>query len=677
MDLFQRSVHWIENEIYIQNVVFCIGISIIFVYYTWASSKSFSPRNCSVCVEDDAVVVGKDVMRIRVNLLNSSRRPVDAERQLTGSETCTLKLYKDEAPNKFVKEISLNITAVYENHFYIEWVPTTAFIYGEVFYGNDQFGVGYLKMKATPGPLAKIQTNTKNDAQNQFIWYKGQNRNVSFKGLDQFGNTVTEINTDHWYLEAQDENEVRVKTINPSLTSPLSFSFSFSKEGTYHVRLKSRDEQNNVFLPATIIVNVIPAPIDPGKCHVRCTNTEELLFAPCSVTVMIEVTLNDVMSKPLKKCSQSDMKLLTISFVKNNCNVNQLYKYDYSNKVCSTLKVDVERDCTGVRLQCYYKGKKIGRDIIIDVAHVVPYRHDQCLIKFRNDVYRIYKFSRSKLLGEDGANVDNINRVLGTPRISSTNQLAFANFQSQNREGNWSVVDIDVSLFRRDDVRDVIFHLLSMLTMGLHYRSEAAKFNEHRERWKTEAQNEHQNSNFESSSKCKDIKENFSKLMDKAHLQASQAIFNFFNYGRDSKEIDLHGQLVADEGKLRDYRKQLLESGKSKVIASQIIDEKRWHMECDEAIRYLTAHNVTHKRVDRDWLEIIVGAGHHSQDNRQKIRPKVEKFLRDKSVEFKECNKGSLLITYREYRGREPCPGSFYCKKCGKSWTSNHCWNHY
>ncbi len=104
---------------------------------------------------------------------------------------------------------------------------------------------------------------------------------------------------------------------------------------------------------------------------------------------------------------------------------------------------------------------------------------------------------------------------------------------------------------------------------------------------------------------------------------------------------------------------------------------RRCRLESDEAVRKLK------KKLDKcslkeaiqnntPWLEIIVGAGHHSKiKNKQNIRPKVEKLLKERNLKFAPVNKGSLVVTFKHYSGPEPCFGEYYCEKCDHSWKSS------
>ena len=85
------------------------------------------------------------------------------------------------------------------------------------------------------------------------------------------------------------------------------------------------------------------------------------------------------------------------------------------------------------------------------------------------------------------------------------------------------------------------------------------------------------------------------------------------------------------------------------------------------------------KEEGEPWLEIIVGSGHHSKVRqnskvRQRIRPKVEEYLRERRLEFFPVNKGALVITFEEYAGSEPCFGEYYCNKCDKRWRNGRSW---
>ena len=84
------------------------------------------------------------------------------------------------------------------------------------------------------------------------------------------------------------------------------------------------------------------------------------------------------------------------------------------------------------------------------------------------------------------------------------------------------------------------------------------------------------------------------------------------------------------------------------------------------------------KKDGEPWLEIIVGSGHHSKiKERQRIRPKVEEFLKNRKgmyAEFVPVNKGALVVTFEQYAGSEPCYGEYYCEKCDNKWRNGRSW---
>ena len=103
---------------------------------------------------------------------------------------------------------------------------------------------------------------------------------------------------------------------------------------------------------------------------------------------------------------------------------------------------------------------------------------------------------------------------------------------------------------------------------------------------------------------------------------------------------------------------------------------RRCRLESDEAIRKLKEKLDKFNLQDAiknntPWLEIIVGAGRHSRKNEQNIRPKVEKLLKERNLQFTAVNKGSLVVTFQTYSGPEPCFGEYYCEKCDRCWKSS------
>ena len=129
-----------------------------------------------------------------------------------------------------------------------------------------------------------------------------------------------------------------------------------------------------------------------------------------------------------------------------------------------------------------------------------------------------------------------------------------------------------------------------------------------------------------------------------------------------------------NEKKLKTLEKNLLRRVERGKEVDDII--KKFRSESDEAIRKLenTLESYDMGKAltnNTPWLEIIVGAGHHSKKKEQNIRPKVEKLLKERDLKFAPVNKGSLVVTFLKYTGPEPCFGQYYCEKCDCRWKSN------
>ncbi|KAK3713731.1 hypothetical protein QZH41_000573 [Actinostola sp. cb2023] len=390
--------------------------------------------------------------------------------------------------------------------------------------------------------------------------------------------------------------------------------------------MESLDILGKVQLPDSFAVKVVSAPLDPTNCRV---SLDKPIFATTHSKLTVQVALLDCMSKP----------------------------YCYTKLERSLIKMKVN-DNTECSVEIEYNGQLVGCPICEDVVYIHPYRKGEYLYADSSLPLACKKIPRWKLTGDDGVNVDNINRVLDTTFPELNERIDYNDIQRDDQD---SVVRFHLLKFEDGvAVLSKTFELVSLLVESIHYRDQANKFNESREEWKAKAMDAYNSTMHDETRECRACKEKYGELMDECHRKSSDAIFHFYNYGRSDSEIDLHGQLVANEDELRAYGNRLLRK-KDKTEVERIIEKERNEM--DEAIRRLGNINVGETRESRGWLEIIVGAGHHSRDQRQKVRPKVEQFLNERNIPFIESNKGALLITYREYNGREPCYATFYFAK--------------
>ena len=135
--------------------------------------------------------------------------------------------------------------------------------------------------------------------------------------------------------------------------------------------------------------------------------------------------------------------------------------------------------------------------------------------------------------------------------------------------------------------RNILLHLLR----AIYYREEASELDKAREKWKDEASKNYKKIKGGGSVDkncprfCSQIKEKYARLMRRYHEAACEEIFQFFNAERGQSEIDLHGLLVVDERKLRDYERQLCFRGHMSLDeVDKKTKEERDHG--NEAIRY-------------------------------------------------------------------------------------------
>lgn len=439
----------------------------------------------------------------------------------------------------------------------------------------------------------------------------------------------------------------------------IECTYSFPKERTYSVHV-ARKTQSEVSVPKPFFVKVSAAPLDHSKCKVRA---ETPLFARRPTKVILKLELFDCILMPYEY-SKLDKNALKMKINGNLCSIVESHHFIINKPNETSLEVSVIEEGSVV-CSLEYEGQTLGEPFQIDLIQVVPYRENDYMsdVNDHNSKLLIYKIFDRK---PSNINMKNINRILQKDHKRGILPHDIAPMDDHQ------TVSVDLATFKESTQRCSVREVFSTLIEGLHYRDQASKFNEKREEWKLKSETEYQSRRYEYANEYSEIKERFGELMNSSNRSASDAIFGFFNRGLSVNEIDLHGQLVADEAKLNAHKRQLLEK-MNKDDATRRIGIEREEM--DEAIRHLRLRmDKVVEETSSEWLEIIVGAGHHSLGQRQKIRPKVETFLKEQGQVYRECNKGSLLITFREYNGKQPCHATFYCSKCDKTWESNSSW---
>ena len=278
------------------------------------------------------------------------------------------------------------------------------------------------------------------------------------------------------------------------------------------------------------------------------------------------------------------------------------------------------------------------------------------------------------VIGPDHTRLNNINRALGFEAITDSD---IEDLSSDRCREEKCALDIDLHRLRNEDEVCKVENLLDSLLEARHYRRLAGEVNKERVHWKEKATSAYDSKMRHEAKMCSGTKKEFGARMNESNRRACDAIFAFYNDNRSQSEIDLHELYVSDEDELKVLKRQKVRQMEERRASEEIA---RIRDDRDEAIRKLQERLNTfdHDKAINDgtpWLEIIVGAGKHSRDNRQKIRPRVENFLRNQDLPaYQLLRKGSLLITFQEYTGQKPCFGHFYCERCDHSWRSMFSW---
>lgn len=540
---------------------------------------------------------------------------------------------------------------------------------------GNEMETSVIKIIVEPGPLAELQTVNHEPPvsmlNREILSYPTELRAVTVKGIDEFGNKVV-LDPTNWYLvETQDLGVFQQKDcILDKSNTTMVFHYTFRRKGAYKVVIKSTTTtQSSIKVPCHL-VKVTSPPINTAKCEANICQEEPIIagqFRP----LQIHIALYDFTAK-MYRLKESEIDHLEVKL--NDVFCSHTFRFgNVPNEGFLTLS-DIQEGGRQT-VQVMYEEKRLGSQMTVDIIGLIPYKIEDYLEFHESDQNILcIGVAEKQLLGADYANVKNINRVF---EIEHPDCKRLSNaVVTQQCEG---VTLFDLSGFQIDAFFKV-YELLSIIVEGSHhYRNQAHEFGNERERWKEKATEAYNDKNYREARECKLIKERYGELMSESHERASDAIFKFYNYGRPRCEIDLHGQLVGDSEKFKDFRKQLLSKGdKSTEEVDAIIERQRNQRneairKLDERLQVQTFHEKM-KWVGEDWLEIIDGAGHHSARGQQKIRPKITEYLGKKNVSYLEANEGALLITFTEYTGEQPCVGNFYCKVCNKTWISISSW---
>ena len=295
----------------------------------------------------------------------------------------------------------------------------------------------------------------------------------------------------------------------------------------------------------------------------------------------------------------------------------------------------------------------------------LPYDYDNCELLPGAHSILCKDVKKDELLGSGSAHVKNIARVFQLKVPPDIHEIPHEN-----------IVIVDLSNIHPNCHR-ACKEVVQNLLCGLYYRRKASEAAAIRMTWKNKIStfSKLPGTTQQQLKSFRNFRDHYGNLMNSYNREACDELFKFFNFHREVCVVDLHGLLVADEEKLRLLKLDLSrQRGHNRKEVTDMINGFR--AEGDEAIRKLeeTLENFDLEEAilnNTPWLEIIVGAGHHSRNNQQRIRPKVEKLLRERKLTFAAVNKGSLVITFLAYSGSEPCFGEYYCEECNFCWKSN------
>ena len=307
--------------------------------------------------------------------------------------------------------------------------------------------------------------------------------------------------------------------------------------------------------------------------------------------------------------------------------------------------------------------------MLLNINFTVYQTFDEESCKMIGNKYRYQKgfqcenVSAHDIEGEDRCHLNNIERVCCIEKVG---------IHSEPIHSNVRVILPELcDVVKVEKCRKILLHLLR----AIYYRKKASETDKERIKWKEKAMETYAANNRKHSSFCKHIKTKYADLMQQYNDEASKEIFAFFNEERGLNHVDLHGLLVVNEETLARDKEQLLKDNPEEEVIT-IINKRR--NQGDEAVRKLKGKiDEFMEKMEKaqsekkTWLEVIVGAGHHSMAGRQKIRPKVETFLQEEYPgKISVVNKGALVVTFEEYPNGRRCFGHYYCQTCKNSWRS-------
>ena len=425
--------------------------------------------------------------------------------------------------------------------------------------------------------------------------YRRENLTLSVRLLDRFNNKVRTDSRCIPELATTDGLRGLQCTRQSIEDYKVTFHCRFTMTGEYDLCLT--DHEGNSLDETLVSITVQDAPLDPSRSSIGWMQEyDDIPSQPVfseDESFRCRLELWDVVGHKYDRIVASDC----IKVKKGNTDVRDIEVSRNEDKIGS-YNIIVQSNPAS-QYWCYVNGMRIENPIALPKCKEFErYDDNKCQLYHTDTFYfHCYGAKQKDIKGAEYCNLINIKRVCDLS--SKLNVEDFEDFTRVELPLEEIVYETHGNQKRKCSSEEITSKLrkfrniLLRLLRAIYYRQEAFKLDDDREMWKDMASEnyrkieEGENIDRNIPRFCSEIKEKYAALMRRYHDAACDEIFQFYNTDRDQSEIDLHGLLVVDEKKLRDYERQLRSRGRlSAAEVSTRIREEREHG--NEAIRYCT-----------------------------------------------------------------------------------------
>ena len=537
---------------------------------------------------DGKTVVAGEEIRVEIHLVDVFGCPLPADTTTDYKLTAFISEPNENSETVVVKEVKLQNSVIYVS------VVLTRAGSRQVIVSDKNNKARVINMHVDPDltDLHWELTGLKETA------YRRENFVLTVRLCDRFNNEVPVHSLGYVPKLAKMSGPDGLEcTLKSTGLHKVTFHCRFTITGQYDIRLT--DHEGNALGGASVLITVTDAPLDRHRSSIRWIPEYDDIpdhpVFPEDESFRCRLELWDILGHKYDKIVASDC----IKVKNGNLEVIDTEVTRDDSKIGSYNIVVESTPCS--QYWCYVNGVKIEDSIALpDCQEFERYDDDnKCRLHIINNAFVIdcYEAKKKDIRGEDYCNLINIKRVCNLS--SNINVEDFEDFARVelpleeimykvrgNQKLKCSTEEITAKLQK---CRNILLRLLR----AIYYRQEAFELDNDREIWKKMAREnyrrieEGENIDRNIPRFCREIKEKYAALMGRYHDAACVEIFEFFNTGRDHSEIDLHGLLVVDEKKLREYERLLRFRGHlSSAEVDRKIREEREHG--NEAIRYYT-----------------------------------------------------------------------------------------